>query len=205
MASNHSSFHLVIGGVGGKGVLLAGRLLAEAALQEFPHVLWFPNYAASMRGGDCECTVVLSQHRIASPISLEPSAAIIMDPAARKKFEGRVRPDGLLMLDSSVMPEETRRKDVRARYVPATEIATELGAALVVNLVLLGAFLEVTRLVPAEAIKSELEKRFLGSRREALLATNIEALRRGAEYLAQKDSSSGLSIISSDANPRDDA
>jgi len=175
-----SQFHVVIGGVDGNGVLSVAHLLAGAAANQYKHVLWFPNYAASMPDGS-ECSVVFSSERLDSPGSLPPSGAIVMCPTALKKLEARIQPGGTIVLDSSIMPERTARQDLRVYRVPAAKVAEELGYPAAASLVLLGAFIGATKLLPLEAVKEELEDQLRREKHEAFLAADVEALQRGID------------------------
>ena len=179
---NH--FELMVVGLGGQGALFIGRLLAQAAMPMYEHVSYFPNYGAAMRLGDSECTVILSPEPISSPVVLNPEAAIIMGPAPLAKFEKRMSPGAAVILDSSVATSEIERKDINVFYIPASKAAGELGSRQVTNLVLLGAYVEVSKAVPLERVEAELEKVFAGERREAMLALNKAALREGAKLIA---------------------
>jgi len=169
-----------IAGVGGQGILTIGRLLVEAAMPIYKYVVYFPLYSGTMRGGMCECTVSLSN--VASPAytTLNPSATIIMSSAALKEYEKRVRPGGLVILDSFIVTDKVSRGDVKVFYIPATGIALDIGNRQVANLVLLGAYLEITKILTVESVEKALEERLGGTRRAKLLSFNKEALRRGA-------------------------
>jgi 2-oxoglutarate ferredoxin oxidoreductase subunit gamma len=169
---------VILAGLGGKGVLTAGLVLAQAAMRIYPHVLWFPTYASAMRGGSSECTVVFAAAEIASPILPQAEGIIILSPSQFKAFERRVRPGGVLMVESSGFQPEAQREDVRLLLVPAVTQAMELGDSRMANLVLLGAYLEATRVLPLPLVEEALERRFAA---EAALARS--ALRRGAELM----------------------
>ena len=175
---------VMVVGLGGQGALLIGRLLAQAGMPLFKHVLYFPNYGPQMRLGDSECTVILSDEEVSSPVVLYPQAAIVMGPAPLAKFEKRVAPGGIMLLDSSVATAKVERKDIKVYYIPATKAAEGLGARQVTNFVLLGAYLEASKAIPLKALESEMEKRMAGGRGEALLQLNKAALREGARLAA---------------------
>lgn len=175
-------FEVLMTGVGGKGVLTAGQLLAQAGMAQYRHVLWFPSYQAAMRGGPCECTVVLSDEEIASPILTETQSLVVMEPSQLKPFEHRLIPGGLLLVEEAGFSGECRR-DVRLAVVPAVATAVRLGNPQAANLVLLGAYLELTQAIPLELVEKELERRFRGQ--EGALKLNREAFYLGAE-LASK-------------------
>ena len=179
------SFTVMIGGLGGQGALLFGRLLAEAGMSKYKHVLFFPNYGGLVRGGASECTVTLSDERISSPVVLEPEAAIAMSTASLKDYEKRLKPGGLLFLDGAVTPGKIDRQDIKVIDISATQAAVEMGDNRVSNLIFLGAYLRVSGVGSVELVEKVLEKKLSGGRREALLALDKQALRRGVE-LASK-------------------
>ena len=174
---------VIIGGTGGRGILMMGRLLAEAGMSKYRHVTYFPNYGAAMRGGDSEVTVILSDDEIGSQAVYNPEVALIMDTSFFKSLVPRVKSGGMSLVDSSVVSEETGREDITIHYLPVTQKALEMGNVQVANLVLLGAYLEATDAVPVEVIEQVLEKRMLGTRREALLTLDKQALKEGVKMM----------------------
>jgi 2-oxoglutarate ferredoxin oxidoreductase subunit gamma len=183
--SSNNYYELMVAGLGGQGALLIGRLLAEAGMSKYRHVTFFSNFGGIMRGGESECTVILSDEEIDSVIKLDSSAIIIMSPASLEEYEERVKPEGLLLLDGSLIPEDaSRRKDLRLFRVPATEIATQLGDSRVSNFVLLGAYLKIIEAVPVELVEELLEKKLRGDKWETLLSLDKKALRAGLEAAA---------------------
>ena len=179
---------VMIGGTGGRGILTIGRLLAEAGMTRYKHVSYFPNYGALMRGGDSQVTVILSDDEIGSQAIFNPEVALIMDLSFLKPLETRVKAGGMILVDSSVVSTKAEREDITVRYLPVTQKALDMGNMQVANLILLGAYLEATGAVPIEAIEEALDKRMLGTRREALLPLNKEALKEGAKLMASSNS-----------------
>ncbi len=179
-------FALTIAGLGGQGALVIGRLLAEAGMSKYNHVSYFPNYSAAMRGGESECTIILSNEEISSPAWLEPSSLILMGPAPLEEFEQRAKPGGLVMIDSSLVTKQVSRKDVEVFYIPASKTATELGDSRVANFVFLGAYLKATEAVSLELIEEALEKRLAGGKWDALLSLDKRALREGARLVERR-------------------
>ena len=175
---------LMIAGVGGRGVLVAGRVLAEAAIAEYRHVLSFANYAGAVRGGDCECTVILSDSEVSSPIMMRPPTVLVLAGSALKLFEGRVLPGGNIIVDSTLVPERVGRQDVRAFYVPATAIAAGIGSRKIANLVLLGAYLALSQALAIPLVEAALERRMSGPKVAALLSSNKRAVHEGAQFMA---------------------
>jgi len=174
---------LVIAGSGGRGILMMGKLLAEAGASMYKHVTYFPSYSAEMRGGDSEATVILSDEDIRFQAVLNPEEVIVMALPFLKPMEARIKPGGIMIVDNSVIPNKVERDDITVHYLPATRKALEVGNTQVANLVVLGSYLEATGVMPLEAIEQALDKRMLGTKREALLSLNKEALRAGARLI----------------------
>lgn len=170
---------IIFSGFGGQGALFAGQLLAYAAMDEGFHVTWIPSYGPEMRGGKARCTVVVSDEEIGSPLVRRPSAAVVLNIPSMEAFEPLVRPGGVLVVNSSLVPQRSGREDIRVIYVPASDLATELGNVRLANVVCLGALVKATGVVPLEAVEQALENH-LPERHRKLLDLNKEALRRGA-------------------------
>lgn len=183
MAKN-KDFQMMIAGLGGQGALFIGKLLTEAALTKFKNASFLPNYGSQMRLGPSECTVSATDGVLSSPVTLAPMAAILLDTTGVTQFEPKVASGALLVIDSGLVKKKVERKDVTAAYIPATNIATKLGNMSVANLVMLGAYIEGTGVLPLEAIEAALDKRMAGTRREDMLPLNKSALREGAKAMA---------------------
>jgi len=175
---------LMVSGLGGQGLLTTGLLLAEAAMSKYRHVLFFPNYGPMMRGGESECTSILSDEEIGSPAVYNPASAIIMGSTALSQLENRLKSGGMIFLDSTIISAKVSREDVKVFYIPATKVAIELGGRQAANLILLGAYVEATKAGPLEFVEKTMEKRLKGSRGEALVPLNKSALREGARLVA---------------------
>lgn len=172
---------IIVAGFGGQGVMAIGKLLAYAGMLENKEVSWLPSYGPEMRGGTANCDVMISDTMIGSPvISSDATAAIIMNLPSLKKFENEVMPGGKIIINKSLINEETTRKDVDAYYVPANEIAAELGNPKVTNMIMLGAYLELTKVVDSESVLEAFLKVF-GENKAKVIPLNREALLKGAE------------------------
>ena len=178
-------FEVIVAGLGGQGALIIGRLLAEAGALKYKHVSYFPNYGATIRGGESECTIILSPQKISAPTKFNPSVVILMGAAPLDEFEKRVKAGGMMFLDSSLMLRKPTREDMKVFYVPASKVAIELGNSQIANFVLLGAYIEATKAVPIEHVETALEKRLGGGKKEALLALDKQALKEGARIVAE--------------------
>ena len=151
---------IVISGTGGQGVLLIGRLMAEVGLLEGREVAWLPTYGAEKRGGTVACNITISDDKIGSLFVTRPTAAIAMSPAALEKLEPVMKPDSLLIINESVVTSRVKRRDVRVIYVPALELATELGNGSASNLIILGALVGASSMVNKSSIMSAMESMF---------------------------------------------
>ena len=172
---------IIVAGFGGQGVMAIGKLLAYAGMLEDKEVSWLPSYGPEMRGGTANCDVMISDAMIGSPvISNDATAAIIMNLPSLKKFENEVMTGGKIIINKSLINEETTRKDVDAYYVPANELAAELGNPKVANMIMLGAYLELTKVVDNESVLEAFLKVF-GENKAKVIPINREALLKGAE------------------------
>ena len=168
---------IVLAGFGGQGVLLIGKLLAYAAMREGQEVTWIPAYGPEMRGGTCNCTVVLSDRPIGSPISKSPHGLIALNLPSLDKFEDAVRPGGIITVNTSLINRLPRRTDVTVVAVPANEVAIECGNAKAANMVALGAYLGASGVAALEQIKAIVAESFAA--KPALVTVNHAALTRG--------------------------
>ncbi len=177
------SYTLMIAGFGGQGVLIIGNLLAYAAMKEGRNVSYLPIYGVEMRGGTADCTVVMSSREIGSPLVERADAVIVMNPNSLPKYEKRVRKDGLLFINASLIkPEEASRQDVTLLPIPFNDIALETGNAKLANMVAIGAFTEKTRLVQMASLSNAFEN-VLDKRYHSLIPANMKALEKGAEFI----------------------
>lgn len=174
---------IIFAGFGGQGVLFAGQLLAYAVLDEGRHVTWIPSYGPEMRGGTANCTVVASDEPIGSPVVQRPSIAVVFNNPSMAKYEGQVRPGGLLVVNSSLVSTSSDRTDIKILNIPATDTANALGDTRLTNVVLLGALLAVRPVVPVERLLQTLSEK-LPARKQHLLEINVKAVRKGVS-LAQ--------------------
>ncbi len=169
---------IIISGFGGQGVMLIGQLLAYAGMLEGKHVSWLPSYGPEMRGGTANCTVVVSDEPVGSPIVTRPDVAMVLNGPSLDRFEPAIQPGGLLIINSSMSQRAPERSDLEVLNVAATEIADELGDGRVANMVMLGALLGATNVVSIESVVRSLRK-VLPERRHALIPLNELALGRG--------------------------
>jgi len=183
VTTNRFYYDIIIAGFGGQGVLAIGNLLAYAAMNEGRHVTYLPTYGVEMRGGTANCTVVISSNEIGSPIVQRPHASISMNLPSLLKYGSRVLPNGLLMVNSSLIDlKEVTRNDIELLAIPVNDIANENGNPRMANMIALGAFIEKTKLVRMPSVFDSLEKVF-DERHHGLIPGNIKAIEIGAEYV----------------------
>jgi 2-oxoglutarate ferredoxin oxidoreductase subunit gamma len=170
---------VIIAGFGGQGVLFAGQLLAYAARGAEKETTWIPSYGPEMRGGTANCTVIVADEEIGSPLVRNPKAAIVMNQPSLDKYEPLVAPGGVLVVNSSMVGRAVTRTDLHVILVPANEIAEKLGEGRLANMVVLGALLAKLPFLPIEALEKAL-KDHLPERHSRLLPLNYQALSAGA-------------------------
>ncbi|TVR73323.1 MAG: 2-oxoacid:ferredoxin oxidoreductase subunit gamma [Spirochaetaceae bacterium] len=172
---------VICAGFGGQGVMLLGRLIAATALRDGLEVSWLPSYGPEMRGGTANCQVVLSSRPIGSPlISRTADTVLALNLPSMRKFEEELRPEGLLVYNSSLIDCDPERKDIRCAPIPANEIANEIGNLKTANIVMLGAYAELTGLLQPEGIIEVLEEMF-GVGKSHFIPINRKALDRGVQ------------------------
>ena len=179
MSPHPPQHEVLIAGFGGQGIVLAGRLLAIAAVGEGREVVWAPSYGPEMRGGAVHCTVIISSARIGSPEVSLADSLLIMDNASLPRFSHRVKPGGLFILNSSLVRGDPEQDQCQVIRVPANQVAEELGEPRAANVVMLGSFLQARPVVSLASLEAAIRR--VGGDREALIAVNLEALARGVE------------------------
>ncbi len=170
---------IIMAGFGGQGVMAMGKILAEAALKEGRNVSWLPSYGPEMRGGTANCNVIISEEPVGAPVVTEATAAIVMNRPSLDKFEKDVVSGGALIINSSLIDQKATRDDIKVYYVPANDIANELGTGKIANMVLLGAYLEISGATKEETIMEIITEIFSG-KKASVIPLNKEALLRGA-------------------------
>ena len=162
-------------GSGGQGTLAIGQMIAKAAMEEGREVTWLPSYGPEMRGGTANCTVVVSDQPIRCPLIDEADVLVVMNLPSLLKFEPMVVPNGLLFINSDLVPQEPKRSDLRVHKIAVNTEAQKLGSDKAANIIMLGAILAETNLVKKETIEYELEQLFSG-RKAKYLDMNRKAL-----------------------------
>ena len=171
---------IVMAGFGGQGIMVMGRLLAYAAMEEGKNVSWIPSYGVEQRGGTANCSVVVADEIIAAPIVSEPTYAIIMNRPSLDKFEPKMAEGGILIVNTSIVDRDVQRKDLDVLTLACNDIALDLGDVRYANMVALGAFCKKTGIIELKTLKESLRK-VLSARRQNLVEINQKALEKGYE------------------------
>ena len=169
---------IIISGFGGQGGLAIGKNLAEAGMAEGLNVTWAPSYGPEMRGGTANCSVVLSDKPIGSPVFAHPTELIALNEPSLTKFEEGVQPGGTVFVNCDVVTDKVQRPDLTAYYIPCAKIAEEVGNPKVGNMVMLGAYVAATKLLKPDTIERMIQEMFAGPKAK-FIPLNIEAFRRG--------------------------
>ena len=170
-----ATYKLFFAGSGGQGVLTMGQMLTYAAMYADMNATWLPSYGPEMRGGTANCTVVISPDKpVSCPLIYEADDVVVMNLPSLIKFESLVKPGGNLFVNSSLIEQKATRDDIHVYYVPANDIAMQLGNARTANVVMLGALVNAAPVVPVEMIYKIMEKTFSG-RKAHLLDINKQA------------------------------
>lgn len=173
---------IIISGFGGQGVLSMGKILAYAALMEGKEVTWIPAYGPEQRGGTANCTIIVSEEEISSPILRRFDTAVILNQASLSKFEEALKPGGTLIYDPSAIVNPPKRKDINVYRIQATEIAIEMHNPKAFNMIVLGGLLKALPIVKSENVIKALRKT-LPERHHHLIPINEEALIKGTEAI----------------------
>lgn len=175
---------IICAGFGGQGIMLMGKLLAQVGMSLGYNVTWMPSYGAEVRGGTAHSMVHISDNAIAAPIVSKPTTCIVMNKPSLFKFAQRVKKNGLLVVNTSIIDRITKRDDIRIEKFPLTKLASELGNIKVANMIAVGAFIGLKKLFPLKSAINELEKvlplkKDLISINEKAIETGYGLVRRG--------------------------
>lgn len=169
-------------GFGGQGILFSGKVLAYKGLCDGKNVSWLPSYGPEMRGGTANCSVIISDTPVGSPIVSKPDVLIVMNPPSLDKYEDSVAPGGVIFIDSSLIERKVNRTDVKVFYVPATKLAEENKIPKLANMILMGKVLsECGGFDNEEAVTSALTK-VISAKHPDMLEVNMGALRLGRDF-----------------------
>jgi 2-oxoglutarate ferredoxin oxidoreductase subunit gamma len=174
----------IFSGFGGQGVLSMGSTLATAAMLEGKYVTYLPTYGVEVRGGTANCTVVVSDEEIASPVASEPEVVVVMNQPSFDRFQSILQVGGLLCANSSIVNTESARSDIEILAIPASELAERLGTTKVANMIMLGALARASNMISYEAMLENLGE-ILGKSKAKLIDLNREALAMGYNCLKE--------------------
>ncbi|HEY8889046.1 MAG TPA: 2-oxoacid:acceptor oxidoreductase family protein [Clostridium sp.] len=173
------SQEIIFAGFGGQGILSMGKFLAYAGMDSNLNVSWLPSYGPEMRGGTANCSVILSDEEIGSPVLTRADTVVAMNKPSLDKFIDFIEPNGLLIIDSDHITDALDRRDITIYKIPAKTIAEEIGSATFANMVLLGALVKKTGIVSMETLLTSLK----AHGKEKFYESNKLALERGAQYI----------------------
>ena len=172
---------VLIAGFGGQGILFAGKFLAYKGLLEEKQVSWLPSYGPEMRGGTANCSVILSEEPVGSPIITKPDVLIAMNLPSLQKYVDAVVPGGQIYVDSALIDQKVTRTDVEVFYIPATQMAKEADMASLANMIMIGHLLENNKELSFVGAEETVQK-LVPAKKAALVEFNIRAMRIGKEY-----------------------
>jgi len=172
---------IIISGFGGQGGLAIGKNLVEAGMAEGLNVTWAPSYGPEMRGGTANCSVVISDSPVGSPIITSPDVLIAMNLPSLQKFVDAVVPGGTIILDSTLIDAKVERTDVKVFYIPATQMAKDAGFSTLANMILAGKALKEMDIVSWEGNRETLES-FIPAKKANLIDINCQALQTGYDF-----------------------
>ena len=172
---------ILIAGFGGQGILFAGKFLAYKGLLEELQVSWLPSYGPEMRGGTANCSVILSDTPVGSPIITEPDVLIAMNLPSLQKYVDSVVPGGQIYVDSALIDEKVTRTDVEVFYIPATQMAKDNGMSTLANMIMMGHVLQNNPELTFEGTEDTVNK-LVPPKKAALIELNMKALLLGKDY-----------------------
>ncbi|MCR5432259.1 MAG: 2-oxoacid:acceptor oxidoreductase family protein [Lachnospiraceae bacterium] len=174
------TMNVLLAGFGGQGILFAGKVMAYSGLVDGAEISWLPSYGPEMRGGTCNCSVVISKDAIGSPLVVNPDVLVAMNKPSLLKFMDKVVSGGTIIVDSSTVDVKVERTDVTVYYVPATVLADENGIKGLANMILVGKLFKETGFVSQESLDQGLLK-CIPPKKAAMIESNKKALSIGAQ------------------------
>lgn len=174
-----ASQQIIFAGFGGQGILSMGKFLAYAGMDANLNVSWLPSYGPEMRGGTANCSVILTDEAIGSPIVTKADTIVVMNRPSLEKFEDIVEPNGVIIMDSDLVDIVPKRKDIKVISIPAQTIAEEIGSKKIANMILLGALVKETGIVSVEALLDSLK----AHGKEKFFESNKNAIQKGIDFV----------------------
>ncbi|MGN0453309.1 MAG: 2-oxoacid:acceptor oxidoreductase family protein [Ruminococcus sp.] len=173
--------NMLIAGFGGQGILFSGKFLAYEGLLEDKSVSWLPSYGPEMRGGTANCSVIISDTPVGSPIVSNPDILMVMNMPSLDKYEDATVAGGQIFVDSALIDRKVNRTDVEAHYIPATKMASDEGLTGLANMIMLGFVIKHTNIIPIENIERALQK-VVPASKQHLIESNKKAVELGYAY-----------------------
>lgn len=177
-----STTNYLFAGFGGQGILFSGKVLAYKGLMEGKNVSWLPSYGPEMRGGTANCSVIISDTPVGSPIVSKPDVLIAMNLPSLDMFENSVKEGGMIFVDSSLIERKVNRTDVKVFYIPATQLASDNNIAKLANMIIVGKVLKETNGFENEEGVNEALKKVISAKHSDMLEVNLNAMRLGRDY-----------------------
>ena len=175
------TYEIICAGFGGQGILFLGKTLAFAGLEENKEGSWIPSYGPEMRGGTCNCSVVVSNDkRVGMPVVTTPNIVIAMNRLSMEKFESTIVPGGYLIYNTTLIEIKPQRKDIKIAHIASSQIANELGNVKLANMVMLGALLKFIPIVKRTTVEQIISEQLTGSKKK-FFEPNIKAMNAGEE------------------------
>lgn len=177
-----SEIELIAAGFGGQGIMAIGELIAASAVGENKFATFLPSYGPAMRGGTANCIVIVSDKEIGSPVFSEHKNAIVMNLPSFEKFEPSLIKGGNFLINSSLINKKSNRSDLNTYYIPANELASQAGANLAANIVIMGSFLKLTNFAQYDTVCEMIKEKF-ALKGEKIVNINLKALELGLNYI----------------------
>ncbi|MDR3163759.1 MAG: 2-oxoacid:acceptor oxidoreductase family protein [Mycoplasmataceae bacterium] len=174
------NLNIKVAGFGGQGVMMFGKILSYAAVQDNKQTLWYPSYGPETRGGTANCSVIIADTEIDSPVFKTIDNLIAFNAPSLQKFANDVAHDGFILYNTSLIDKKDFH--VKAYGVPVNDISLKLGLPQAANMVMIGAYLEITKLFD-DAIITAIIKHILGERKAKFVPINLEAIAQGRQYI----------------------
>lgn len=173
--------NILLAGFGGQGILFAGKFLAYNGLIENKQISWLPSYGPEMRGGTANCSVIISDEPVGSPIVSSPDVLVVMNLPSLDKYEKAVVPGGKIFVDSTLIDRKVERDDVDVYYIPATQMAKHMGAPTLANMIICGKLMRETGVVSYDMAEDALKK-VVSAKHADLLTVNLDAVTKGFNF-----------------------
>ena len=191
LKAKNNTLQLIVAGFGGQGILFTGKLLTYAAMLEGREVTCFPSYGAEIRGGTANCTVIISDEMIGSPVVNKPEVLLIMNEASMERFVPKLKSGGLLIMNSSLIKNLPERQDLEVLQINATGMAEELGSSQIANMIIIGALIAKTGLISVDTVFNALED-IIPERKKGIIPVNQTAIKKGLEEINIKSKARNL-------------